>query len=142
MHFLGARDIRVGSSEVEQRQSPQAVGSNPTRPAILKEGDAMPIIYCTYCGDSFQGKRDAKFCCIDCYKKQRWQDAAKRRSQQKAKWQLDGPGLDACVFNEGVACFPAGDCKKCGWNPAVAQKRLERILAKLLGVEEVLADGG
>ena len=29
-----------------------------------------------------------------------------------------------CVFNEGVACDNP-KCGRCGWNPTVAQKRLE-----------------
>lgn len=97
----------------------------------------MPLVQCTYCGTSFPGRSTAKFCSRQCYLKNGADNAAAR---QQAAWKAI-PKLYSCEFNEGVSCFPVGDCQKCGWNPNVAQKRLERILAKLLGAEGVLADG-
>ena len=33
-----------------------------------------------------------------------------------------------CVHNEGVRCHKPGACKGCGWDPQVAQGRLDRFL--------------
>ena len=33
-----------------------------------------------------------------------------------------------CVHNEEVKCRHPGKCQGCGWEPNVAQKRLERFL--------------
>lgn len=38
---------------------------------------------------------------------------------------------ELCKYNENVECRE-GNCLKCGWNPKVAKKRLERIRAKLI----------
>ena len=35
-------------------------------------------------------------------------------------------GDEACVYNEGVSCI-IHKCKKCGWNPDVAKKRMEAL---------------
>lgn len=37
-----------------------------------------------------------------------------------------------CPHNEGVACddYKQKPCHRCGWNPKVAQKRLEKICEK------------
>ena len=35
---------------------------------------------------------------------------------------------EPCRYNEEVSCCPARrHCDRCGWNPKVAQERLERI---------------
>lgn len=35
---------------------------------------------------------------------------------------------ELCRFNEEIPCSPANRrCDRCGWNPKVAQERLERI---------------
>lgn len=35
---------------------------------------------------------------------------------------------NSCKFNEGVDCSPVGrHCEKFGWNPAIAQARLEKF---------------
>lgn len=40
-----------------------------------------------------------------------------------------------CPYNEECSCDPARRCcERCGWNPAVAKVRLERICRKL-GIE-------
>lgn len=39
----------------------------------------------------------------------------------------DGYSENSCKYNDGVACTD-GNCKKCGWNPAVAKKRSEEFL--------------
>lgn len=37
-----------------------------------------------------------------------------------------------CDFNDYVEC-ERKKCSECGWNPEVAQKRLEAIIAKMTG---------
>lgn len=37
----------------------------------------------------------------------------------------------SCKYNEGVVCHPTvRPCGSCGWNPAVAQERLEEFCKK------------
>lgn len=37
----------------------------------------------------------------------------------------------SCKYNEGVGCSPLGrKCEKCGWNPKVAQARLEKFCSE------------
>lgn len=91
----------------------------------------MPIIICAYCGEPFAGRVNARFCSKACYNKSL---EARSPGQQESK------DPDICQYNDGVLCYPAGECKQCGWNPAVAQSRLNRILADMLGVE-VLTNG-
>lgn len=41
-----------------------------------------------------------------------------------------------CPYNEECSCDPSRRfCERCGWNPAVAKARLERICKKL-GIQE------
>lgn len=40
-----------------------------------------------------------------------------------------------CPHNEEVLCQHTADCEKCGWNPDVAERRLEAIREEL-GIEE------
>ena len=45
---------------------------------------------------------------------------------------IDGCGTPAfCRYNANIACSDWKDCKKCGWNPAVAKKRSEQIRKEL-----------
>ena len=38
------------------------------------------------------------------------------------------PRFDDCVYNCEVQCEHGGDaCGRCGWNPAVAERRIEKI---------------
>ena len=90
----------------------------------------MALITCAYCGTLFPGRSNAKYCNQDCYRKARGEGLA----------EIPRMELKECRFTDGVICEPEGDCSKCGWNPMVAQKRLDGILAGLLGVE-VKSDG-
>lgn len=45
-------------------------------------------------------------------------------------WEKDIDGRWICPHNRGVSCENR-DCCRCGWNPEVAEKRTERILAGL-----------
>ena len=40
------------------------------------------------------------------------------------------PASGECIYNHGVRCGSADHCEKCGWNPAVAEKRAETITTK------------
>lgn len=38
---------------------------------------------------------------------------------------------NSCKFNGGVECYPnERRCNKCGWNPEVAQRRIQEALMK------------
>lgn len=93
----------------------------------------MEVRRCAYCGEFFKARPGRRFCSWACYSKERVQDACKPKPIQKKE-----TVAAACQFNEGVICYPAGECSNCGWNPAVAERRLASILAQLLGCEEVL----
>ena len=43
---------------------------------------------------------------------------------------------NVCPHNEGVACTTA-KCERCGWDPTVAQKRLEALANNLSNQKEV-----
>lgn len=32
-----------------------------------------------------------------------------------------------CTFNRNIQCNSQGNCDRCGWNPVVSEKRLEKI---------------
>lgn len=36
-----------------------------------------------------------------------------------------------CDFNSFVDCSPDGQCGRCGWNPAIREKRVKQIRARL-----------
>lgn len=36
-----------------------------------------------------------------------------------------------CRFNKGVMCEMRSKCNKCGWNPAVSERRLEKLRAEM-----------
>lgn len=37
----------------------------------------------------------------------------------------------SCKYNDGVVCPEKDRCKKCGWNPKVADRRLEAFFERL-----------
>lgn len=43
-----------------------------------------------------------------------------------------------CRYNSGVICYIALNCAKCGWCPAVSERRKEKIRAER---EQMLAEG-
>ena len=50
------------------------------------------------------------------------------------------PRFPDCQYNDGVACDPnTKDCSKCGWNPTVAQERLDKICQKRNGEDAIPA---
>lgn len=49
-------------------------------------------------------------------------------SRASAKQRL--AAIEDCKFNPSVGCRNKAECSGCGWNPAVAQRRLERIKAE------------
>ena len=43
------------------------------------------------------------------------------------QYACDHGGFVECKHNRGINCFGGADCKKCGWNPTVTEKRKERL---------------
>lgn len=43
--------------------------------------------------------------------------------------------ITQCPRNEGVGCAHTADCENCGWNPDVAERRLE-VIREELGIDE------
>ena len=37
-----------------------------------------------------------------------------------------------CLYNDCVMCDEKGGCKRCGWNPVVAMRRVEKVREELL----------
>ena len=86
---------------------------------------------CTICGASFKSyHKDAKCCSKKCSSKSAYLHKSKKdREITSTKDREITSKVIQCPFNEGVAC-DASHCWKCGWNPAVAQRRLNEILGK------------
>lgn len=38
--------------------------------------------------------------------------------------------ISVCPHNSGVDCLHEDECERCGWNPVVAERRLQHFLAK------------
>ena len=82
----------------------------------------MKMITCKLCGKEFNYYRErTKFCSRDCYNKHREMLVAQG---------INAYQQSICRHNVGVACEEQ-NCDTCGWNPAVAQKRMERITKEL-----------
>lgn len=78
---------------------------------------------CANCGASFESHyKDAKFCSRTC-------SSQCAHSQRYRKDREMTSKVIQCPYNEGVSCY-ADHCWKCGWNPAVAQRRLNKLLGK------------
>ena len=80
------------------------------------------LIPCGWCGKLFQPIRPSHlFCSKDCY-------AAAAYTVNKKPIPVEL----SCSYNEQLICS-MHTCSKCGWNPEVAQARLDAILAKMKG---------
>ena len=82
----------------------------------------MIEVTCVHCGNKFLAKRvSMMYCSTTCRNKHRWS-----RIKQGLVPYERSQALPECHHNEGVACG-AQKCGSCGWNPAVAKKRLEAL---------------
>ena len=81
---------------------------------------------CLYCGKQIPEDRKAVYCDNKCSTYAYYQ----RHNPRKVL-------ADACLcyFNREVLCSYR-ECERCGWNPVVAQRRLDEFL-----IEEVEDDG-
>lgn len=79
----------------------------------------MKTIVCKNCGKMVvvKGEYQKLFCSPQCGMTYRY------RRRKIAAQSVRKP---QCRFNEGVECA-AGDCAKCGWNPAVENERKESL---------------
>ena len=71
---------------------------------------------CIFCGTISVDRshtKTKKFCSPECAK-----------AYQRAKKGIGNDNWVRCRFNEGVECSKH-KCGECGWNPAVAKKRME-----------------
>ena len=78
------------------------------------------IATCDVCGTVFSTNRDDKIRCS-----RRCANIAANRAKRKRM----KTNTDSCPHNEHLVC-EVHNCSQCGWNPEVAQARLERIVAK------------
>lgn len=79
----------------------------------------MRVFNCIVCGEEAIDKsrtQTKKFCCESCAQ------AYFRKTHGAAE-----DTRQRCMYNDGVVCL-IPKCKTCGWNPAVAKKRMEAAL--------------
>ena len=80
---------------------------------------AVEIVRCPECGELFTRKQPSKrFCSPKC--KAAYNNRASAAKKQKL---IDEKGT-GCPYNEALICTNH-KCEKCGWNPAVAERRLK-----------------
>ena len=81
------------------------------------------VVKCMNCGKAFTTENPNQLCCDKkCYDKFRY---SQRRKTQYLEECLP------CKFGvQGVACNRKG-CSKCGWNPEVSKRRLDKIRANM-----------
>lgn len=88
---------------------------------------------CEYCGGpmSFYSKR---FCSTSCAARSRG-GVERVEVDMSYDWKSAGGGLWQCRYKEFIQCKDR-NCAKCGWNPEVAQARLNAIIEQRKAEEE------
>jgi hypothetical protein len=82
----------------------------------------MIEVTCIHCGKKVLAKKAfAMYCNASCRNKHRWS----RIKQGLVPYERSF-ALPECPYNEGVNCG-VQKCRACGWNPAVAEKRMEAL---------------
>ncbi len=103
----------------------------------------MITLICRYCGKEFNVmpcQASQKCCSVHCAQ-------AYRRREEEAMydhsqiWERDkgDKRMWVCPYTQNVTCF-SRRCTKCGWNPEVAERRLEAIRKKMEAEYEILRD--
>lgn len=81
----------------------------------------IEIVTCANCGEKFEARsKSAKYCSHSCAN----HAYHLRRGKKKRKTEYGG-----CPHNVNVKCR-VHMCDSCGWNPEVAQRRLDNLLGK------------
>ncbi len=78
----------------------------------------MNEFICVVCGKKGEARHGDKMYCSN-----RCNAIAFRRRHSNDTEQL-------CRFNEGVTCN-GGDCSSCGWNPEIADQRMDMAMRRL-----------
>ena len=85
---------------------------------------------CEYCGTVMElpeRKRNQRFCSPSCFAKSRTLDV-----DTDFDWKKFRDGLWVCRYHsEGEIGCTNRQCDKCGWNPKIAESRLEAIRRKI-----------
>lgn len=85
----------------------------------------MVIVQCKYCGKEIDAMRTSRqYCDSRCYEKYRW-----KHNVLKHKVLAIDEDLVCLLGVAGIECDKK-QCSKCGWNPEVAARRLEKFRAK------------
>ena len=83
--------------------------------------------YCEYCGEAMNPS-NLRFCSYAC--SNRAVRGVKRVDVDMSyEWNSAGGGLWHCRYRRHIQCKDR-DCANCGWNPEVAEARLQAIMEK------------
>ena len=83
------------------------------------------LVVCKLCGKEFLNTKSNKiYCSRICAN-----IASNRAKRARIKEKISEAGTD-CPYNDAVHCRER-KCNACGWNPAVAQVRAEKIRKKM-----------
>lgn len=77
----------------------------------------IETVICENCGKEFEARaKNAKYCCRRC-------------ANQRGNAKRVAPRPFQCPHNREVHCS-VKKCAACGWNPEVAQRRMDKFLGK------------
>lgn len=83
--------------------------------------------YCEYCGEAVSSN-DRRFCSYTCSNRAS-RGLKKVEVDMSYDWNSAGGGLWHCRYRLHIQCKDR-DCANCGWNPEVAEARLQAIIEK------------
>lgn len=93
----------------------------------------MYVKECPNCKEIFRAKDRKQVCCSRACSNQYAGVKAQMRLSTEPIEEIDGDEY-ACKYNpRGCTCYER-NCDSCGWNPKVAQERLEQIRRKMMEV--------
>ena len=82
----------------------------------------LVTLTCDYCGLKFESTiKTAKYCSQNCANL-KYMERKRRKKKEK--------GIPLCRHNQWVVCEHQCSCGNCGWNPKVAQRRMDKLVGK------------
>lgn len=85
----------------------------------------IETVTCEGCGKVFTSSiKNARFCGRACANRNY------ETKKYKGRAKVDKSKYPRCPNNKWVACHDQTNCANCGWNPAVAQRRKDKLLGK------------
>lgn len=80
----------------------------------------IEIVTCECCGEKFETRaKNAKYCSHYCANQRYYERRVKKKKENKEP---------RCPNNRWVVCDNQCNCANCGWNPEVAQQRMDKVL--------------